>query len=131
MSIKVDIIGFKEVNSSLSKMTNVIDEEITKALNDEGITWRDDARQNTPVGETGDLRRSMTFEGVKKSNNKFIMELTNNVEYASFVELGHRTRGGKSFVKGRYMMKNATINLDERLKFAIPKALNNATRKLD
>ena len=41
---------------------------------------------------------------VEKKGDAYIIEIINPVEYASYVEYGHRTRDHKSFVKGRYMM---------------------------
>lgn len=124
MSVDIKIKGLDEVLAHMDNISPKIDREITSTLNDQGIDWRDDVRANTPV-DSGELRRSMTFEGVKKTGSGFEMSLTNNMEYAGFVELGHRTRGGKSVVKGQYMMKKGTIRLEKRL----PKALENAMAK--
>ena len=41
---------------------------------------------------------------VEKKGNAYIIEIINPVEYASYVEYGHRTRNLKGFVKGRYML---------------------------
>ena len=38
------------------------------------------------------------------SGDTYIVTIINPVEYASFVEFGHRTRGGKGWVKGRFML---------------------------
>ena len=34
----------------------------------------------------------------------YVIEIVNPVEYASYVEFGHRTRGGKGWVEGKFMM---------------------------
>jgi hypothetical protein len=39
------------------------------------------------------------------SSRKAVLSITNNVEYASFVEKGHRKRNGKGWVQGRFMMR--------------------------
>ena len=39
-----------------------------------------------------------------KQGNNYIVEIINPVEYASYVEFGHRTQGGKGWVEGRYML---------------------------
>ena len=41
---------------------------------------------------------------VKKQGGVYIVEITNPVEYASYVEYGHRTRGGGGWVSGKFMM---------------------------
>lgn len=47
---------------------------------------------------------------VTKSGNVYSLEIINHVNYARFVEFGHRTRGGNSFVPGRFML---TISADQ------------------
>ena len=39
----------------------------------------------------------------------------NNVKYAPYVEYGHRTRGGKSFVDGRYMLTKSVKEIESEL----------------
>lgn len=41
---------------------------------------------------------------IEKHGDTYVVEITNPVEYASYVEYGHRTRGGKEFVPGKLMM---------------------------
>lgn len=41
---------------------------------------------------------------IQKRGDTYVVEITNPVEYASYVEYGHRTRGGKGFVPGKLMM---------------------------
>lgn len=36
--------------------------------------------------------------------NAYVIEIINPVEYASYVEFGHRTRGHKGWVNGRFML---------------------------
>ena len=55
---------------------------------------------------------------VHKSGNLYTIEIKNPVEYASYVEFGHRTRSG-GWVNGKYML---TIS-EERLKQIAPRVL--------
>lgn len=41
---------------------------------------------------------------VTKSGNVYEIEIINPVHYASYVEFGHRTRGGAGWVKGQFML---------------------------
>lgn len=66
-----------------------------------------DAKQRR-VG--GHLRRSWQVGSVKRQGNGFTIEIFNNVEYASYVEYGHRTRNNKRWVVGKFML---TISLKE------------------
>lgn len=47
---------------------------------------------------------------VKKSGPYYEIEVINPVEYAAYIEFGHRTSNHKGWVKGRFMM---TISADE------------------
>lgn len=41
---------------------------------------------------------------VNHFGDTYVIEITNPVEYASYVEFGHRKRGGKGWVAGRFFM---------------------------
>ncbi len=125
MSVDVNIKGLDEALAQMENLNPKIDAELTSTLNYEGVEWRDDVRANTPV-DSGELRRSMTFEGVDKTGSGFEMSLTNNLSYAGHVEFGHRTRGGKGVVKGVYMMKKGTARLEQRLPSKLEKAMERA-----
>jgi hypothetical protein len=58
----------------------------------------------------GHLRRNWQVGNVEKRGNAYVVEIFNNVEYASYVEFGHRTRDHKGWVEGRFM---ATISMQE------------------
>lgn len=61
---------------------------------------------------------------VSKQGNDYVIEVINPTDYASYVEFGHRTRGGKGWIDGRFML---TISENE-LKSQAPQILE---RKLD
>lgn len=63
---------------------------------------------STKVG--GHLRRNWRVGNIQKRGNSYIVEIINNVEYASYVENGHRTPDHKGWVEGRFM---ATISMNE------------------
>ena len=41
---------------------------------------------------------------VRHTGNVYTIEIVNPVEYASYVEFGHRTRGGGGWVEGQFML---------------------------
>ena len=94
------------------------------------------AKMRTPVGRYpkgsgkvgGTLRRgwSQVNNGVEVaySEGVYTVEIINPVEYASYVEYGHRTRSG-GWVPGRFMLK---ISEDE-LKGTIPQILEDKILK--
>lgn len=101
--------------------------------------------KRTPVGEYpkssgkkgGTLGRGWTGEKRSSAQNyadsltvhhfgdTYVIEIVNPVEYASYVEYGHRTANHKGWVKGRFMM---TISEQELEKIA-PKVLENKIKK--
>ena len=66
------------------------------------------ARYDGHVG--GTLRKGWYITGVRKNVNTHFILIYNNVEYASFVEYGHRKRNNKGWVEGRFML---TISMKE------------------
>ena len=60
-----------------------------------------DTKKKTPV-DTGQLRRSWQLE-----KGDLYVRVFSNCEYNIYVEYGHRTRGGKSYVEGVYMLKTS------------------------
>ena len=102
--------------------------------------------KRTPVGEYpknsgkkgGTLRRGWTGSKSQASaqgyaeamtinhfGDTYVVEIVNPVEYASYVEYGHRTANHKGWVKGQFMM---TISEQELEKIA-PKVLEAKIRK--
>lgn len=134
MAVKIDLKGLDLTLEKMRSLPKIFDEELSKAMNDEGLDWRDDVRANTPV-DTGDLRRTWIFEGVTKTGFIFEMELSNNLEYADYIEYGHRQEPGRyvpaigkrlkaDYVPGHYMLRDGTNRLEESL----PKALRGAVK---
>ncbi len=69
----------------------------------------------TPVGKVdgGTLRRgwgSTKDFKIYHFGDTFVIEITNPVEYASYVEFGHRKSRGRGWVQGQFML---TISEDE------------------
>ena len=101
--------------------------------------------KRTPVGQHpkgtgkvgGTLRRGWT--GGKSQNatayaqslkvhhfgDVYVIEVINPVEYAPYVEFGHRTRGGKGWVEGRFML---TIS-EQEIEADAPRVLENKLKK--
>ena len=101
--------------------------------------------KRTPVGQYpketgkkgGTLRRGWTggksqgataYAGNLKVHHyggAYVIEVTNPVEYASYVEFGHRTRGGEGWVKGKFMLSIP----EEEIQRNAPKILENKLKK--
>ena len=62
---------------------------------------------------------------VNKVGNDYVIEIINPVEYASYVEFGHRTRNHKGWVEGKFML---TISEDE-IRRSAPRILEKKLEK--
>ena len=70
--------------------------------------------ENTPK-KTGRLQNAWSIGSIVKHGDEYYIEVYNNVEYAEPVEYGHRTRGGKGFVKGAHMMELSLQKVQKHL----------------
>ncbi|MDU1348273.1 HK97 gp10 family phage protein [uncultured Clostridium sp.] len=112
-----DYSEFKNMAKSFKKALDerVIERWIKEFLLEMAFRAERKIKKRTPVGvypnkTGGHLRRNWQVGSVVKQGNAYIVEIFNNVEYASYVEYGHRTRDHKSWVEGRFM---ATISMQE------------------
>ena len=104
------IEGLNELIRSLDKSSENYEKEAKKALNQVGMRLKAKVALKTPV-DSGVLRKSWKYKTV--SENEGI--LSTNVKYAPYVEYGHRTRGGKSFVDGQYMLTKSVKEIEETM----------------
>lgn len=81
-------------------------------------------KENTPK-KTGRLQDSWKVGKIEKRGDEYYIEVYTNVEYAEPVEYGHRTRGGKGFVKGKHMMAISLEEVSARLPAYLQEWLND------
>lgn len=81
-------------------------------------------KKNTPT-DTTRLRDAWKVGKIVKRGDEYYVEVYNNVEYAEPVEYGHRTRGGKGFVKGSHMMSIALSEVANRLPSYLKEWIND------
>lgn len=62
---------------------------------------------------------------ISHSGNMYVVEIINPVEYASYVEYGHRTANHKGWVPGRFMLKVS----EQELREIAPAVLENRIKK--
>lgn len=73
----------------------------------------------------GTLRRGWTIGEIRKEGNVYKIDIINPVEYAGYVEYGHRTANHKGWVRGHFMM---TIS-EQELEAITPKILEAKIKK--
>lgn len=127
-AIKIDLKELKQFSKQLEELQKEID-DICMALTKE-IAGRllSKVIKRTPVGVYkervgGTLRRGWSVKEVVKEGNNYIVEVFNPVEYASYVEYGHRTQNHKSWVQGRFMLTISIKEINENLESIINKKL--------
>lgn len=106
----MEIQGLNEFTKTLENASNNFEKEASKKLDIIASKLITKVKLKTPV-DSGLLRRSWQ---PKKINNLERL-VFNNVKYASHVNYGHRTRGGKSFVDGVYMLEKSVKEIESEL----------------
>ena len=106
----MEIQGLNRFIRTLNNATNNFDEEASKRLNNISQKLVAKVKLKTPV-DSGVLRRSWR----SKKDGDLARIVYNNVKYGPMVEYGHRTRGGKSFVDGRYMLTKSVKEIEDTL----------------
>ena len=106
----MNIHGLDNFIRTLNNASNNFDEEASKALNKTAQKLVAKTKLKTPV-DSGVLRRSWQT----KKDGDLARIVYNNIRYAPYVEYGHRTRGGRSFVDGRYMLTKSVKEIEDTM----------------
>ena len=106
----MEIQGLDEFAKTLNNAQDNYKKEAKKLLNEIGMKLKTRVVLKTPV-DTGVLRRSWKYKTINENEGI----LSNGVHYAQYVEYGHRTRGGKSFVDGVYMLEKSVKEIESEL----------------
>ena len=122
--IKVDLKELKEFQQKLIDIENEMS-EVCEMLAKE-IAGRLLALivNKTPV-DTGVLCRGWNIGTIIKKGDNYIIEISNDVYYAKYVEYGHRTKEHTGWVEGKFMM---TIS-EKEIENQIPVLLQNTIQK--
>lgn len=89
---------------------DVIKREMQTSLKRVGVQAQRTAENVTPV-DTGNLHRGWSLS----SGGLMAITISNNVEYATYVENGHRTRGGGGWVPGVFMLRDSIKAVESQL----------------
>lgn len=141
---RVDCRQFENLQKQMQKMEKVAKEEFFKAAVKElAARLLAKAIKRTPVGKYpdvagkngGTLWRGWTGGNgssaksfvdsmqITKAGNMYQIEIINPVEYASYVEFGHRTRDHKGWVAGTFMLTISEQELDAQAPKILEKKL--------
>ena len=67
---------------------------------------------------------------VSRQGRNFYVQVINPVEYASYVEFGHRTRSGKGWVNGQYFLTLSEHDLERLTPALIERKLEALLREV-
>ena len=119
IEFRLDIDGLEE---KLVEQAEEYQARLAKGIKRAGQQVAGEARKRAPVN-TGHLRRSIRAR-LKEENGETVSKIGTNVDYAIHVEYGHRTRGGKSYVPGRYFLYGALQSQKGNVLRIIARTLN-------
>ena len=103
----MEIQGLDDFTKVLENASNNFEKEANKKLDIIASKLVAKVKLKTPV-DSGLLRRS--WQPKKISNLERLV--FNNCRYGQFVNYGHRTKGGKSFVDGVYMLEKSVKEIE-------------------
>ena len=96
-----EIKGIDNFLKNINNIQNNFHGDLQRLIEKHGGILLRNTKMKTPV-DTGQLRRSWELE-----KGDLYVKLMNRTEYGIFIEYGHRTRGGKSYIEGVYMLKTS------------------------
>ena len=96
-----EIKGIDDFLKNINKIQSNFHSDLQNLVEKHGGILLRNTKMKSPV-DTGQLRRSWQLE-----KGDLYVRIFSNCEYNIYVEYGHRTRGGKSYVEGVYMLKTS------------------------
>lgn len=87
--------------------------------------WTSKTYEEAKSGEKKDAAEWANSMNVERSGGTYKITVYNPVPYAPYVEYGHRTRGGKGWVEGRFMLTLSEQDLEK----IMPKVLESKLEK--
>ena len=114
-----EIKGIDNFIKNIDNIQNNFHEDLENLIKKYGVYLFTNTKKRTPV-DTGQLRRSWQL---KYKKGDLYIRLYNNTEYGLYVEYGHRTRGGKSYIEGAYMLKKTFEKTEEKFTNDLEKLL--------
>ncbi len=109
---KCDFSELKKFAKHLEKQEIKAKAMIERCINDLGAEVLARAKLRTPV-DTGNLEKAWTISSIKRVGNYYKVIVSNNLEYAAYVEYGHRTANHKKWVPGKFMLTISAKEVDK------------------
>ena len=124
-----------EFNNRVDRAQEIVDELIRETIKEIALDFLTVVKEKTPE-KTGLLKDRWKIGEIQRKGDDYVIEVFDSVDYASFVEDGHRTRKGQGkkssrinsnfWVEGRFMMKLTEDDIREKM----PRYLKKMEKKL-
>lgn len=129
-----DFSSFEELNRRIDTAVNdeLLKKTAHKIINTAGNQAFRGVKMRTPV-RTGTLRRTWKRSRVKYQADNLIVTISNNTEYAPYVEFGHRIMQNgvcEGFVNGVYMLCDSMAEAERSLPLIADKECKKALRQI-
>jgi len=111
---QVDFSELVALRDKFQNLQNIIDDFCIQVTKEIAQIVIDNAIKRTPV-DTSKLVKAWNTENLKKEGTIYKIEIVNPIEYAEFVEFGHRKKNGEGWVKGSFMLTIAERDLQRNL----------------
>ena len=92
--------------------------------------WTARTAGEAATGSTMNAKAYAAALPVSRQGRNFYVQVINPVEYASYVEFGHRTRGGKGWVNGQYFLTLSEHDLERLTPALIERKLEALLREV-
>lgn len=125
---------FNELKKQIEQLDNKKTEFIEACAKELAARLLRAASNKTPTGiyppgsgkVGGTLKRGWTTGNIQHIGDMYKIEIVNPVEYASYVEYGHRTRNHKGWKEGHFMMTIA----EQEINSIAPRILEKKLKKM-
>ena len=112
----------------------------TDVVRTAGIRCKAKAEKRTPV-DSGQLRQNYVMGDVAKRGFNYTIDISNPVEYAEYVEFGHRQEVGryvpaigkrlvKPWVEGHHMLEKSVIETKDELPELVEEKIEKLKREI-
>lgn len=92
--------------------------------------WTARTAGEAAAGSSLDAKAYAASLPVSRQGRNFYVQVINPVEYASYVEFGHRTRGGRGWVNGQYFLTLSEHDLERLAPGVIERKLEALLREV-
>lgn len=134
----IDITPFEQYQNDLLRTIERLDNIFIEAIYEIAARELRLAKKDTPVGKYppgsgkvgGTLRRGWHISEIQRTEGGYQIEVFNNVEYAPYLEFGHRTRDGRKWKQGYFMLTIAENKVRSVMDKIIERKIQEVFRNL-